>query len=379
MSEFHQDDTNLTYMATTMTLYPRKWFRAKQAPPATADEAGLLTAEEFRRSLELERMRADRGGVGFALLAFQPVPETCGADCHLELARSLKRRLRATDVAGYLDDGRLAALLPATHDLGAHILANHVREALDVEEADLPYEIFLYPQHGPAPFAPPATSAAVPADVLPEIEPQSVDCWFVQPLPMWKRLLDIVGAAAGLVVLAPIILCAGIAIKLTSPGPVFFAQKRTGLGGKVFTMYKLRTMRVDAEALKQKLRVLSEQDGPAFKMKNDPRVTPLGRYLRRSCIDELPQLWNVLKGDMSLVGPRPLPCEEAGKCLGWQQRRLHVTPGLTCIWQVRGPEPVPFSEWMRMDLRYVQTNRPVVDLSLIWRTLVAVITHRASH
>ena len=144
-------------------------------------------------------------------------------------------------------------------------------------------------------------------------------------------------------------------------------------------IYKFRTMTVGAEEQKHSLRAKSEQDGPAFKIKADPRVTRVGRYLRRSGIDELPQFLNVLKGNMSLVGPRPLPCEEADECKNWQRRRLTVTPGLTCIWQVSGGMRIPFVEWMRMDIRYIRSRRLLHDRKLLWATLIAVTLHRASH
>src|SRR5262249_40417169 len=151
----------------------------------------------------------------------------------------------------------------------------------------------------------------------------------------------------------PVLLLVALAIKLTSPGPVFFKQLRAGRGNKPFWMYKFRTMHVGADLIKDQLRAQSEQDGPAFKIKNDPRIHKLGRLLRITSLDELPQLWNVLCGDMSLVGPRPLPCQESDGCLGWQRRRLDVTPGLTCIWQVWGRSRVSFNEWVRMDIEYI--------------------------
>ena len=201
---------------------------------------------------------------------------------------------------------------------------------------------------------------------------------FAEPLPVWKRALDVVGAGAGLLVLSPLLAATAITIKATSSGPVLFAQRRTGLGGRPFTIYKFRTMCVDAEARKAKLRQFSEQDGPAFKMANDPRVTPIGRYLRKTCIDELPQLWNVLVGDMTLVGPRPLPCDEQSGCDAWQSRRLDVTPGLTCIWQVHGKSKVSFTDWMRMDIRYIRARTFVQDVRLVFETLWAMLLHRGS-
>lgn len=138
-------------------------------------------------------------------------------------------------------------------------------------------------------------------------------------------------------------------------------------------MYKFRTMVVDAEARKAELLALSEQDGPAFKLTHDPRVTPLGRLLRKLSLDELPQLWNVLRGDMSLVGPRPLPCHESAGCQGWERRRLEVTPGLTCTWQVRGRSAVSFEDWVRMDVQYIRSRTLWHDLRLIAETVPAVL------
>ena len=154
--------------------------------------------------------------------------------------------------------------------------------------------------------------------------------------PVWKRSIDIVGAGIGLALLTPVFIAAAVAIKATSKGPILFKQQREGKDGDVFQIIKFRTMCIDAEAKKADLRLHSEQDGPAFKLTDDPRITTVGKYLRKSCIDELPQLFNVLTGQMSIVGPRPLPVDESMGCLPWQRRRLSVLPGLTCTWQARG-------------------------------------------
>jgi lipopolysaccharide/colanic/teichoic acid biosynthesis glycosyltransferase len=200
-----------------------------------------------------------------------------------------------------------------------------------------------------------------------------------RPMPLWKRTLDLFGAVTGLVVLAPLLAVIAAAIKLTSPGPVLFRQRRGGRAGEPFTILKFRTMTVDAEQRKAHLRGQNEQDGPAFKIKQDPRVTSLGRILRCTSLDELPQLWNVLRGDMSLVGPRPLPCDESAACSRWQRQRLDVTPGLTCIWQVRGRGRVSFAEWVRMDLRYIRSHSLVLDLLLLVLTVPAVLLRRGAH
>jgi lipopolysaccharide/colanic/teichoic acid biosynthesis glycosyltransferase len=171
---------------------------------------------------------------------------------------------------------------------------------------------------------------------------------------------------------------AAVAIKLSGPGEVIFRQKRAGLGGRPFTIFKFRTMVKDAEARKKQLAEKNEQDGAAFKIKDDPRVTKVGAFLRKTSIDELPQLFNVLKGDMTLVGPRPLPVNEADACEGWQRRRLDVTPGLTCIWQVKGRSRVSFAEWVRMDVAYIRRRTLWHDLVILAQTVPAVLMRRGA-
>ncbi|MHC4481673.1 MAG: sugar transferase [Planctomycetota bacterium] len=199
------------------------------------------------------------------------------------------------------------------------------------------------------------------------------------PLPPWKRLMDIVGATVGLVVLSPVFLATAIAIKLTSGGPAIFKQKRAGLGGKPFSFYKFRSMVPDAEWRKAELTEFNEQTGPVFKMKSDPRMTLVGRFIRKLSIDELPQLWNVLKGDMSLVGPRPPTLDEVPQYDEWQRRRREVTPGVTCFWQVSGRSLVAFPDWVRMDIRYVLARSLLVDLGILLLTVPAVISCRGAH
>jgi lipopolysaccharide/colanic/teichoic acid biosynthesis glycosyltransferase len=207
---------------------------------------------------------------------------------------------------------------------------------------------------------------------------QRLEQLLVKRLPIWKRVIDICGALFGIIVASIPMTIAALAIKFTSRGPVVFKQKRAGLGGVPFTIYKFRTMCIDAEAKKDELRKFSEQDGPAFKMKKDPRVTAIGKLLRKTSIDELPQLFNVLKGDMTLVGPRPLPLSEADKCDQWQRRRLDVTPGLTCIWQVKGRSSVTFAEWVRMDVAYIRRRSVVQDISILLQTIPAVLLRKGA-
>lgn len=183
-----------------------------------------------------------------------------------------------------------------------------------------------------------------------------------------KRLMDIVGSVIGIIISSPIMLLAAIAIKLDSKGPVFFVQKRVGINGKLFKMYKFRSMVFGAEKLKLKLLDLNEMSGPVFKIKNDPRITRVGKFIRRTSIDEFPQFFNVLKGDMSIVGPRPNLPHEVEKFDGYQMQKLKAKPGLTCYWQVLGRNSIGFDEWMQLDIKYLQERSLFVDFKLIFKT-----------
>ena len=184
-----------------------------------------------------------------------------------------------------------------------------------------------------------------------------------------KRSLDFIASLVGLIILSPVVLVVAILIKLESKGPIIFSQKRIGLNGKEFKMYKFRSMVQNAEELKEKLQKQNEMSGPMFKMKNDPRVTKVGKFIRKTSIDELPQLINVLKGDMSLVGPRPSLPKEVENFEGWMLRRLDVKPGLTCYWQVSGRNNIDFEDWMKLDIKYVEERNFWLDIKLIFKTV----------
>lgn len=200
-----------------------------------------------------------------------------------------------------------------------------------------------------------------------------------KPSAQWglffKSFFDRVGAFLGLILLSPLLLLVAAAIKITSPGPALFRQRRAGLHGAPFEMWKFRTMSNNAEQQKAELQALNEMKGPVFKMQDDPRVTPLGRFLRRTSIDEFPQLVNVLRGQMSLVGPRPLPTYEVEKFEeAVHRRRLSMKPGLTCLWQIRGRNTVvDFSDWVRMDLEYIDNWSLFLDAYIILRTIPTVL------
>ncbi|HYX92029.1 MAG TPA: sugar transferase [Myxococcaceae bacterium] len=193
-----------------------------------------------------------------------------------------------------------------------------------------------------------------------------------------KRLFDVVLSATSLLVLAPAFAAVALLIKLDSPGPVFFRQQRVGLRGRTFAMLKFRTMVQGAEKIRAELDQKNEQRGPVFKIKNDPRITAVGRFLRKHSIDELPQLLNVLRGEMSIVGPRPPLPSEVQKYAAWQRRRLSVRPGLTCIWQVSGRNQITFDEWMLLDMQYIDHWSFREDLRLVLRTVPVVLTGRGA-
>jgi lipopolysaccharide/colanic/teichoic acid biosynthesis glycosyltransferase len=365
----------------------------------------LYTQEQTDICIHRERCRADRTKTEFSLVLFR-VPRSIGPSrTALRLARTVLQRSRATDEIGWFDEETVGAILPDTTADGAGRFADNVvgtvREAAQRPQAIIytyPSSWFIdgvenghpgktLPQHvhrtptdissgDLIPFVVQGVSDALAADK--KEAPRPLEMLLAHPIPRWKRTMDIIGAGMGLLLASPIMVIMAIGIKLTSPGPVFFKQKRCGLGGRPFEIYKFRTMCVDAESKKQALRAISEQDGPAFKLKNDPRVTAIGKILRKTSLDELPQFINVLRGDMSLVGPRPLPVDEQNGCDQWQRNRLDVTPGLTCIWQIKGRSKVSFSDWVRMDVHYLRRRTILHDLKILLQTVPAVLLRKGA-
>lgn len=193
-----------------------------------------------------------------------------------------------------------------------------------------------------------------------------------------KRTFDILASLIGLILLSPLFLIVAIAIFIDDPGPVLFFQERNGLNGRVFRMWKFRSMYKDAPEKRFEMESQNELDGPAFKITNDPRVTRVGRLIRKASIDELPQLVNILRGQMSIVGPRPLPTYETAKLTQQQRKRLLAKPGLVCYWQVSGRNDIPFDEWMRMDYRYINEASVLTDLKILCMAVPAVISGKGA-
>jgi lipopolysaccharide/colanic/teichoic acid biosynthesis glycosyltransferase len=194
-----------------------------------------------------------------------------------------------------------------------------------------------------------------------------------------KRLLDLLAGGALFLLTLPLLALLAIAVKLDAPGPVLYRSTRVGRGGRPFAFYKLRSMVRDAEKVRAQLEHLNEVSGPVFKIANDPRITRVGRLLRRTSLDELPQLWHVLRGEMSLVGPRPPIPEEVLQYEPWQLRRLSVRPGITCTWQVSGRSRLTFDEWMRMDIDYIEHRCFALDMRILLRTVPAVLNGEGAY
>lgn len=194
-----------------------------------------------------------------------------------------------------------------------------------------------------------------------------------------KRCLDVIGASVALILGAPLLALLAALIRFESRGPVFYRSVRIGRGGRPFVFYKLRSMVKDADRERQRLAHLNEADGPVFKIARDPRVTRVGRFIRTTSLDEIPQFWNVLKGDMSLVGPRPPIPEEVAQYEPWQLRRLDVRPGITCLWQISGRSRLGFEEWMRLDLQYIKRQSFLLDVRILVRTIPAVLSREGAY
>jgi lipopolysaccharide/colanic/teichoic acid biosynthesis glycosyltransferase len=194
------------------------------------------------------------------------------------------------------------------------------------------------------------------------------------PSVLIKRLVDLIVASSLLIILAPLLVVIGIAVRWDSPGPALFAQERVGLNKRRFKLFKFRTMVVDAEKRLAELESKNEVSGPVFKIKKDPRITRLGAFLRKASLDELPQLLNVVRGEMSLVGPRPLAVRDyLGFSQDWHRRRFSVRPGITCLWQVLGRSSIPFERWMELDMQYIDQWSLSLDLEILLRTIPAIL------
>ncbi|MBZ0269200.1 sugar transferase, partial [bacterium] len=291
------------------------------------------------------------------VFSFAKFPDDDGRDAAIALRAFLSDRLRITDIAGWIDERTVGVLLPRATGDEARVVASDVVSRLGSGVPTPAVSVFTFPGDWDSNGDGGRNGDSVP---------HSLHRLMTDTTPAWKRVLDVTGATIAIVVVAPVLLLVAVAIKLASPGPVIYRQLRMGLGGRPFIMYKFRTMCVDAEARQSTLMQFNERSGPAFKLRSDPRVTPLGRVLRRWSLDELPQLFNVLTGDMSLVGPRPLPVKEARLVRDWHRRRHDAVPGITGLWQVVARDDPDFDRWVRLDIEYLRRRHLALDLKILF-------------
>jgi exopolysaccharide biosynthesis polyprenyl glycosylphosphotransferase len=222
----------------------------------------------------------------------------------------------------------------------------------------------------------PGARTSASASALTQLEMRIAESLYLRA---GKRILDVAGALLALIITSPVLLLAALAIRLESRGPILYRSTRVGRNGRPFTFLKLRSMVHGADRHRHHLKHLNEADGPVFKITNDPRVTRVGRLLRVSSIDEIPQFLNVLRGEMSLVGPRPPIPEEVAQYEPWQLRRLDVRPGITCLWQISGRSRIGFQEWMRLDLEYIRNQSFALDMKILLRTIPAVLSREGAY
>jgi lipopolysaccharide/colanic/teichoic acid biosynthesis glycosyltransferase len=363
---------------------------AKASPPA------LLVEAEFTRTLCLERKRTERSRRRFVLMLLDLGPDTGTDQESLEkVLPALFESTRDTDVTGWYEDGAVLGVIfteigPAEGRVVINALTVRVNHALSstlradqIEQIHLSFHVFPEERNGQDPGNQ-ADSPFYP-DLTRERESR-------RPVRVLKRCMDILGSLAALILLIPVFIVIAIAVKLSSQGRVFFAQKRVGQYGRMFTFLKFRTMytandpTIHREYVKKLIDGLIESEpgqnggAPSYKLTNDPRVTWVGGFLRRTSLDELPQFWNVLIGDMSLVGPRPPILYEFDAYDVWHRRRLlAVKPGLTGLWQVAGRSRVKFDDMVRLDLRYARTWTLGLDIKILLKTPAAMLSGDGAH
>jgi lipopolysaccharide/colanic/teichoic acid biosynthesis glycosyltransferase len=355
---------------------------------------GISSREEFSRILDRERERADRSGQGFSLVVFDCGPQGLHTDVMRTLLdRILSRGVRAIDVVGWFKEGSIATLLAGTSPEGAWKFAKDILNEIP-EGTEAPIcRVFTYPsswiskENGGGEGRKDGTEEILRSDDMrATLQPVSDQSHFEcerfekiigRPIPLWKRFLDIVGSLVGFILFSPFMLLIALFIKIVSPGPVFYRQERVGYLGRRFQFWKFRTMHVnnDATGHKQYLSHLISGNAPMRKLDDgrDPRIIPFGTILRSTCLDEIPQLLNVLVGDMSLVGPRPCLPYEAEEYLQWHARRFDIVPGMTGLWQVSGKNRLTFKEMIRLDIRYSREMSPWLDAKILLLTGPAIL------
>jgi lipopolysaccharide/colanic/teichoic acid biosynthesis glycosyltransferase len=340
-----------------------------------AKHENIFPPKEFKALVKYERTRSDRNGSIFSVVVFETHLE--GLDDLEEQLVKMSKFTRTIDCVGWDEDGHISVLLPDTMKEGAEIFGRKLVAEFEANKSGtLEFNIYSYPENWISNYG--------VAEIIPNKKEKtlntiksSIEQLFVDRIPVWKRILDVSGSALILVLTSPILLLLAIYIKLVSPGPVFFKQTRIGFKGMPFTFWKFRTMKYDNNQGfhgKHAQSFIKDGDVPMEKLDNfDPRIIPGGKVIRKSCLDELPQLWNVMKGDMSLVGPRPCIPYEAQEYLRWHTHRFDTLPGLSGLWQVSGKNKLTFKQMIRLDIAYCRNVSLVGDIIIILRTPVAIL------
>lgn len=379
----------------------------------------IHSVERFRVLLERERARADRNQHQFSLVVFNiGNPEADGTEVQ-HLTQVLTNRIRLTDEAGWFGNQRIGVLLPDTSAAGAWRLADDVCQAVAAKVSPPECTVYNYPSSW---FSGSNGSSAQLyfQDISPEwktttlprfsgsakhadggninftaqqlVTNRKPDCGqlmegcelsFLRPLPTWKRAMDVVGALLGLVLLSPLLLLTALIIKILSPGPVFFKQRRIGYMGRSFKMWKFRTMKINSDTSVHQQYLAKLIKGSAYnensakpmtKLEDNPQIIPFGKILRKTYLDELPQLINVLRGEMSLVGPRPPIPYEVEEYLRWHKGRIDIVPGMTGLWQVSGKNRLTFNEMVRLDIQYWRKKNPWLDIEILLMTPLTIVS-----
>lgn len=359
-----------------------------------SEDVKIKPAAAFHAILAKERARVDRNSHVFSLVSFEVEQLDSGRDATGCFISQIKKQIRITDDIGWLDKHTIGVLLFNSLEKEARCFIEKIKQNCSQKVLGN-FSISTYPEgmldhphnqgitlgladscHHTSPDNPPSHgNKRRVSDKQLALRLQPV---FFDKVSFWKRLLDVVVSGIALIVLSPLMLAIAIAVKCTSEGPILFRQQRAGLGGVPFTFLKFRTMYVDAEKKKSELLQFNERTGPVFKMEDDPRITVFGKFLRKWSLDELPQFFNVLLGDMSLVGPRPPTMDEVEKYESWHNYRLEVKPGITCIWQVCARHEKSFENWVRLDIQYRREQCLLLDLKLLALTLPAVLSRKGA-
>jgi lipopolysaccharide/colanic/teichoic acid biosynthesis glycosyltransferase len=321
----------------------------------------------FSSLIRHERCRVDRSGKTFALVAYSIDGSSASSLRVKSVCARLAATIRSIDEIGWLEDGRIGVLLPSTTLEGVYQYARRASAG----DHGLSYKVYVYPDHWMSDYS--EDPEKRDQDTKPA---QDIIDDFSLSVPAWKRGLDIVGSAFGILVLWPFFLAVAAYIKIVSPGPVFFRQKRVGRGGKLFTFIKFRTMKHGNDQGAHEEHIIKRiRAGQALAKLDDKdsRIIPGGKFLRKACVDELPQLFNVLRGDMSLVGPRPCMAYEAREFLMWHTHRFDAVPGMTGLWQVSGKNKLTFVEMIRLDIAYAANMSLLNDLVILARTVPAIV------